>query len=216
MSKHALETKGLGSSALPILVFMVGVSLAIGAARPAVAGVVLDESILGGSLLVATDGPVTARFLGSDAGYFNTLYLVGYDVPLFDKSSPLNSELILPGTFIADTELIFRLDVSNTGESFFTGDLLRNPDLLAHAQAVTTFDAIAGTYVTTVGFEDLFGGGDNDFNDFMFQLTNVIDPPPVPAPGVLALLGIGLAGIGYSRRANRGQTTFSTNCRMRK
>ncbi len=56
--------------------------------------------------------------------------------------------------------------------------------------------------MTTVGFEDLLGGGDLDFNDFEFQLTNVIDPPPAqaPAPTVLALLGLGLAGIGYRHR----------------
>ena len=54
-------------------------------------------------------------------------------------------------------------------------------------------------YVTSVGFEDLLGGGDLDFNDFKIRLTNVIDPLPVPAPPILALLGIGCAGIGYRR-----------------
>ncbi len=39
------------------------------------AGPILDTPILGGSLLVATDGAVEAKFLGSNAGYFNTLYL---------------------------------------------------------------------------------------------------------------------------------------------
>lgn len=186
-----------------------GIVLAGSLSRAAVAGVILDEPILGGSLLVATDGPVTATFLGSDAGYFNTLYWdLGElgpddnDVRIFDKLSPLNSEFTFEGSFISGTELIFRLDVSDTGESFFTGDLLRNPDFLAHAEAITTVDKQSGKYVTTVGFEDLLGGGDNDFNDFTFQLVNVIDPPTgvVSAPAVLALLGIGLAAIGFRRR----------------
>ena len=174
-------------------------------ARPANAGLVLDEPVLGGRMLVASDGYVTAEFLGSDAGYFNTLYL---DVPgdadmyLFDKSSHLGSGPINLGWFAAGTELIFRLDVSNTGESFFTGDADRNADGLAHALATSTLND-AGVYVTTVGFEDLLGGGDLDFNDFEFLLTNVIDPLAVPAPTVLALLGLGLFGFGIRDRIRR-------------
>lgn len=170
-----------------------------GAARSAVAGAILDEPILGGRLLVAKNGEVTAKFLGSDAGYFNTLFLVGSDEPLFNKISPLHSEIIL-GSFSAGTELVFRLDVRNTGQSFFSGDFLRNPDLLAHAKATTTLEEITQTYVTTVGFEDLLYGGDEDYNDFRFQLTNVVDPPPtIPAPSALLLLVAGLAGLGYQR-----------------
>ena len=62
---------------LPIFVLIVGIVIALGVSRPAVAGVILDEPILGGSLLVAEDGKVSATLLGSDAGYFNTLFLVG-------------------------------------------------------------------------------------------------------------------------------------------
>lgn len=195
----SVETRVFTSSVFRILGLIVGIVIILGMSRTALAGVILDEPILGGKLLVANNGEVRAKFLGSDAGYFNTLFLAGSDDPLFDKSSPLNGELSL-GPFSAGTELVFRLDVRNTGKSFFSGDLLRNPDLLAHAQATTTFDEIARAYVTTVGFEDLFNGGDKDYNDFVFQLTNVIDPPGVPTPSALALIVIGLTGIGYQRR----------------
>ena len=43
--------------------------------QPVSAEFILDEPITGGRLLVVEDGYVTAEFLGSDAGYFNTLYL---------------------------------------------------------------------------------------------------------------------------------------------
>ena len=187
---------------LPALVLSAGIAMFVGALRPAVAGAVLDEPILGGRMLVAEEGDVWARFLGSDAGYFNTLFLDGSDAVLFDKSSPVDSE-VLVGSFSAGTELVFRIDVTDSSQSFFTGDASRNPDGLAHALAITTFDAAADTYLTTVGFEDLLGGGDLDFNDFMFRLTNVIDPIRVPAPAVVMLLGIGLAGLGYQRRKRR-------------
>ena len=166
------------------------------------AGPILDTPILGGSLLVAADGAVEARFMGSDAGYFNTLYLDWGTNKIFDKNTPLNTVVSL-GNFDAGTELVFRLFVRNTGLNFFSGDLSRNSDGLPHALAVTTL-LQDGSYLTTVGFEDLRGGGDKDYNDFMFSLTNVVDPPArVPEPSVLLLLGCGLAGLYFQRRKLR-------------
>jgi hypothetical protein len=46
------------------------------------------------------------------------------------------------------------------------------------------------------GFED---GGDNDFNDMVVKVESL---KPVSAPGTLALLGLGLLGIGALRRRN--------------
>jgi len=160
-------------------------------------GPILDTPILGGELLVASNGNVYAEFLGSDAGYFNTLYL-GND-EIFDKSSPVNGDLVDLGIFSAGTELEFWIYVDNTELSFFSGDSSRNPDGLAHAQATTSL--LNDVYVTMVGFEDLLGGGDLDYNDFMFSLTNVIDPPtqPAPEPPVLFLLAFGMVGLVLQR-----------------
>jgi hypothetical protein len=170
------------------------------------AGVILDTPILGGEILVATDGNVYAEFLGSDAGYFNTLYL---DTPsdwgsshIFDKSSPVNGDQIDLGVFSAGVELIFRIHVRNTGLDFFSGASPRNPDGLAHVEAITTLQN--GIYYTTVGFEDLLGGGDKDYNDFIFRLTNVLDPlgsgQPVTEPPVLFLLVCGMITLIVQRR----------------
>jgi len=173
---------------------------------------ILDTPILGGNFLVATDGYLVATFLGSDAGYFNTLYLDSPDSSwdaskIFDKSTGYGASINL-GEFQAGTELIFRLFVAQTGLIFYSGDGSSNPDGLAHATATTTL-LDNGIYLTTVGFEDLLGGGDLDYNDFMFSLTNVVDPPivdptnGVPEPPVLVLLAFGLAGLLVLRRTLR-------------
>src|SRR5690606_39229994 len=107
------------------------------------------------------------------------------------------------GYFEAGTELVFMLSVRDTGKQFFTGPGSLNADGVDHARAITTFDETLDQYVTSMGFEDLFGGGDRDYNDFNFMLSNVIDPlhddeggtdgdvdvAQIPEPGTLALLG---------------------------
>ena len=183
---------------------------ATGSAAISFDSTLLDTEIVGGNFLVAASGNIEAQFLGSDAGYFNTLYLSSPgdgSMFVFNKSTAVNSVFNL-GYFDEGTELIFRLHVSNTSNDFFSGPSSRNEDGLAHAMAITSL--VNGIYTTTVGFEDLYGGGDNDFNDFMFSLNNVVDPVPsgsraagVPEPAPLALLALGLllAGFAGKRRS---------------
>lgn len=182
------------------MIFVLGLVLVSTLAR---AGAILDTPIMGGRLLVAEDGEVQLRYLGSHAAYFNTLYLHNDsdwgDAAIFDKSTALGAVINL-GEFSAGTELIFRLVVHDTGDVFFSGDSPRNPDGLAHAWAITTLRD--GMFFTTAGFEDLLGGGDKDYDDFVFSLSNVIDPPAdlapsspaaaIPSPSALWLLAMGL------------------------
>lgn len=59
--------------------------------------------------------------------------------------------------------------VQNTVQTYFMGSGAVNPDGIAHAKVT---DLGGGTF--RVGFEDLFGGGDCDFNDNQFRFSGGI------------------------------------------
>lgn len=121
---------------------------------------------------------------------------------------PLNApgdSVIIGVPVPAGDELVFGIFVRDTGFTFFTGPPGpgRNPDLLAHAAVDFDPPAVAPPPfppiailpgLTLVGFEDLFGGGDLDFDDLGFAFTSV-SPTAVPEPAALLLVGTGAAGL---------------------
>src|SRR5688572_15948054 len=142
------------------------------------AGSAQAAPLLGASVF-ATGGHVIATFEANGAGFSNDLYL---DTPANGLGIIFNNWGTAPGTtmdlgeFAAGTELIFRVHVNNTGHDFFTGPAARNADGVAH---VMVDDNVAGfPGKTFVGFEDLWGGGDQDYNDLVFSFTNVTSDIP--------------------------------------
>ena len=133
----------------------------------------MAASILGGSIFVISNpGEVFATFQGSDASYSSTLYLGG--TAIFNNKTTSVGTTISLGTFTAGTELVFNINVHNTGHSFYTGNGSLNNDGIAHAFVDNMFSATE----TLVGFEDLYGGGDQDYNDLQFSFTNVFGESP--------------------------------------
>ena len=155
----------------------------------------------GTSVIVGTTGLVTATFQGQSAGYTSLLSLrdtgqtTGGGTVFNNQSSPVGGSVTL-GTFEAGTELNFRLFVSDTGQSFFTGAAGGNPDGRAHARVQESYQP----NTTLVSFEDLF---DFDYDDFSFTLTVTPVSSPIPEPATLALLGTALLGLGLGARRSR-------------
>jgi hypothetical protein len=157
----------------------------------------------GGSVIVETDGEVVATFQGHSAGFTNQLFL---DSPanalgiLFTNQTTAVGTQVNLGSFTAGTELVFRMNVTDDGNNFFSGPASRNPDNITHA---FVDDGLIPDE-TYVAFEDILGGGDLNFNDLTFSLTNTRIENIVPEPGALVLCGLGCVFAAMWRRAKRG------------
>jgi len=159
------------------------------------------------NFVAAESGDVTVYFAGSDAGYTSELGLLVDGVPtgitgLNNHTSALGQAFNL-GFAPVGASLTFFINVLTTGETYFT-DPARNPDAVNHAYAEPFAGGTiggsssvfpAGTYI---GFEDIGGGGDLDYNDVQFIFQNVAVPGPIAGAGLPALLG--LAGAWFVRR----------------
>ena len=163
--------------------------------------------ILGANVVVNTTGNVTATYLGHTARISNDLYLFsptnGLGLIFNNHATPIGTTFDL-GTFTAGTELIFRLHAHESGRGdltprdYFTGAASRNPDGIAHAYV----DGQYALNTTYVGFEDVFGGGDLDYDDLKFSFTNT-RAETLPEPATFLLLGTGLGALALTRRLRR-------------
>jgi len=131
--------------------------------------------------LIATGGDVVVTFVSNGAGYTSELFLDGsfgdsFGAIFNNSTTPAGATMNL-GSFVAGTQLVFKLLVQQTGDIFYTGPASHNLDGILHAM----IQQVEGQVL--VGFEDLFGGGDFDYNDLVFAFTNV-SPADEPATGV--------------------------------
>jgi hypothetical protein len=189
-------------------------------------------------LKLATDSDVRVYFIGEGAGYANSLGVntdgvgatEGRPELIFANASsnvtyldPESSEKenaaqrskdapLLPGDFVelntlkAGTLLDFFLiaDGANGGKEVFSTTGTANPDKINHVVAF----ALANSPYLILGFEDLFGGGDRDFNDLLFAVeigaANVASLIATPEPAAWMSLA-GLLGMVFwttGRRRN--------------
>lgn len=196
----------------------------------------LDDSIYAldpSKLILQNDVDARVYFLGEGAGYRNTL---GFNTEgggvksgdpeiIFPNASsevsflgevPKNAKRtaanpLLPGDFVdigkleAGTKLDFFLiaDGANGGKTVFSTDKSLNPDGINH---VITFATVVQGYLI-LGFEDLLGGGDRDFNDVLFAIdlgtANLAALTGTPEPSTYMTMGLFLAGGVWVMRRRR-------------
>ncbi|HYJ28532.1 MAG TPA: hypothetical protein VEW73_12525, partial [Nocardioides sp.] len=176
---------GLGrrTSLLAVKSFAAVVAGSLVAAGIPSAAVAADdpEPLLGGQLF-STGAAVSVEVLPASAGLTSTLLLLEPEEVEIASNRDVGKKVVV-GPYGSGTELVFGIRVG--GQEFRLGPAGRNPDGLAHA--VVDFD-VDGCAV--VGFEDLFGGGDRDYDDNKFRFCGGVAPeapedpeePPAPDP----------------------------------
>ena len=178
---------------------------------------------------LAYDSDLRVYFVGEGAGYHNTL---GFNTEgsgisdgnpqlIFPDASrragstsenyPVNTgDFVELGTFSAGTSLDFFLiaNGANGGSNVFSTDTDANGDGLQH---VVSF-AVQDSAYLFLGFEDIYGGGDRDYDDLLFAvdigLANVQElietSALVPEPEeFLLMIIVGLFCLKYFHNQNR-------------
>lgn len=190
-------------------------------------------------LKLQTDSDVRVYFVGEGAGYRNTLGFntsgsgvkSGNPELIFpDASSTVStydpaksakrtdSAPLLPGDFAdlgrikGGSLLNFFLvaDGANGGKTVFSTDKSANPDGINHV--VSFAYAVPGSSYLMLAFEDLFGGGDRDFNDVVVAVEvgarNIAALTGTPEPALTLTMGaLVAAAVWTKKRRDRADQT---------
>jgi len=155
-------------------------------------------------------GPLELEILRKDAGYTSQIYLYTDTGSVFlgvSTNTGLVSNFADPAVVGLDPgeEFILGIHVLNTGNNFVMGAAYNNPDGVGHAAVNYLNNSIA-----VIGFEDLFGGGDLDYNDARVRVVGDIGliQIQIPEPSSLMLFGSALVGLMFFRPRQRNAFRF--------
>lgn len=111
--------------------------------------------------------PVTVTYVATNGAYVNELHLAApRDVYIATTHRDPIGQVTELGTFNEGEELLLELYVHDTRNTFYSGPASRNPDGFPHVAM-----SYLGECTWRVGFEDLWNGGDQDFDDIVITIS---------------------------------------------
>lgn len=146
-------------------------------------------------LFVLADGDVNVTFISKTAAHNSDLFLTGTPDSILNNHVANPGDMFDLGSFTAGTQLAFNIVNNVTGYNYFSGLPSENPDNTLHA----LFTVIDSDTIE-IGFEDLFAGGDKDYDDLVFQVHNV---SLVPEPSTVAMMLGGLFVVSRMRKRTK-------------
>jgi hypothetical protein len=159
---------------------------------------------IGAGGVIAGSGHVVVDIEASDSGYDNKIY---YSTDNFKTKQYIGIDnktgSVDLGTFAAGTKIQFGID-NGQGNFFKTGTAADNTDNFEHAKMTGTSDG-----GVRIGFEDLQGGGDRDFNDAIIKVRSVPAAAPAATDSKTNRSGLGDGtnpgqGAGTANSPNQG------------
>lgn len=152
---------------------------------------------------VASDGQVSGYFVGQSAEFENIIGLKFGSQPL-EVTPTINNHTASIGDYTSfgsrtDGDSVDFYDFVTNTYDLWSSNNQRNYDGFNHFYH-SDFTLPDGTPAILVGFEDIKGGGDHDFNDAMVVFTNIHAIPPVPEPSTYAMMLVGLLGLMFTAK----------------